>query len=371
MSLNGAHRYVKMPGIPWEAGEKERCLECCKELETEARSVGDDSCAGSRQAPGWQCSSFCAHHKARVPEGGGFPQGAQPTPQQRLPMPHPGHTRMTHPPVPAEGEEWARRGLSSQDGHRHDSTSPRPPLGGQCHRLGGRNRKAHELTRQAGSPTTFCLPVPNYTKLSGQSSMAGGCPQGAGRDRGPRQKCTVMVKVPPRPGHRARRSFLEGQEWRHNSRRQEMPLRGHCWGRVRGASQRPRPKLVGSRIGGWEAAAPQPQLPAFRGQSISWQRKKRAEGQKVGEIGRGRGHKGRGSWEGEGSYANGRIDRVPQRLIKAPAAAVGITGVEARAGSLFSLAQGGSEGEAGHPKQKEPLPPAPQEQQQWGTSRED
>ena len=169
-----------MPRIPWEAGEKERCLECSKGLETEARSVGDDSCAGSRQAPGWQCSSFRAHHTARAPGGGGLPQGAQPTPQQRPPMPHPGNTRMTHPPVPAEGEEWARRGLSLQDGHRHDSTSPRPPRGADVIGWVAGIEKRHELTRQAGSPATFCLPVPNYTNSQGNQVWRLSAPRGLG-----------------------------------------------------------------------------------------------------------------------------------------------------------------------------------------------
>jgi hypothetical protein len=55
---------------------------------------------------------------------------------------------------------------------------------------------------------------------------------------------------------------------------------------------------------------PQSQLPAFRRQSISWQKKREARDRRQA-IGRGRGHKGRGPWEGEGSYANSRIHGIP------------------------------------------------------------
>lgn len=154
------------------------------------------------------------------------------------------------------------------------------------------------------------------------------------------------------------KAFWRRMETHADRRQQEGLRRGHCRGQGAAAGDSG-PSRWALGCGGGKQP-PQPQLSAFRSQSISWQRKKRAEGQKAGKIGRRRGAQRKGPWEGEGSYANGRIDRIPRPLIKAPAAAVG---VEARTGSLFSREAGGSsEGEAGCPKQKEPLPPAPQEQ---------
>lgn len=86
-----------------------------------------------------------------------------------------------------------------------------------------------------------------------------------------------------------------------------MPSGGH--GGARGVRPETQAQVGGLGKVGAESSHPQAQLPAFRSQSISWRKKKRAEGQKAGETGRGRGHKGKGPWEGEGSYANGRIDR--------------------------------------------------------------
>lgn len=106
------------------------------------------------------------------------------------------------------------------------------------------------------------------------------------------QKCTVMVKVPPHPGprHRARCSFLEGKFGDPRAGIKRCSLGGHHGGRVGRGSQAETQAQVG---GLWDlgvgSSRPQPQLPAFGSQSISWQRKKKTEGQKAGEIGRGRG----------------------------------------------------------------------------------
>lgn len=139
--------------------------------------------------------------------------------------------------------------------------------------------------------------------------MAGGIPQGAGGGPGPRQKCTVMVKVPPPgPGDWAGGCFLEKNGDTHRQQgSQRCWAEGTAGGRGQGA---PAGRETQDQVGGlWGAGAvssrPQPQLPAFSSQSISWQRKKRAEGQKAGEIGRRRGAQRKGPWEGEGSYANG------------------------------------------------------------------
>lgn len=64
---------------------------------------------------------------------------------------------------------------------------------------GGKNRKTHELTRQARSPSMFCLPEPNYTKSQCDRAWRVAAPKGLG----PMKKCRVMVKVPPPHPHPA------------------------------------------------------------------------------------------------------------------------------------------------------------------------
>lgn len=60
----------------------------------------------------------------------------------------------------------------------------------------------------------------------------------------------------------------------------------------------PGPSWWALGLTGAESSRPQPQLLSFRSQSISWQRKKRSEGQKAGEIGRGRGAQRKGTLGG-------------------------------------------------------------------------
>lgn len=73
-----------------------------------------------------------------------------------------------------------------------------------------------------------------------------------------------------------------------------------------GVSSQTQAQLGGLRNLGVESSRPQPQLPAFCSQSISWQRKKRAEGQKAGEIGRGRGAQRKGTLGGGGELCKWR-----------------------------------------------------------------
>lgn len=78
-----------------------------------------------------------------------------------------------------------------------------------------------------------------------------------------------------------------------------MPSEGHCGEGNKGAQLEPRARVGGLWDWGAESSRPQPQLPAFRSRSISWQRKKRLRdrrredwwggGTKEGDPGRGRG----------------------------------------------------------------------------------
>lgn len=149
-----------------------------------------------------------------------------------------------------------------------------------------------------------------------------------------------------------------------DSREQERLGGGHCRGQGAAAGD-PGPSWWALGCGGGKQPPPAPAA-SFRSQSVSWQRKKRAEGQKAGKIGRRRGAQRKGPWEGEGSYANGRFDRIPRPLLRAPAAAAGITGVEARTGCLFSWAGGGSEGEGGAPNKRSPCPLRPRNSSDGG-----
>lgn len=87
--------------------------------------------------------------------------------------------------------------------------------------------------------------------------MAGGNPQGAVGGPGPKQKCTVMVKVPPGPGDGAGQSFLEknGDTRRPQAARRAAP---RALSGAGGCCRRLRSKSVGSGMWGWEAAAPAP-----------------------------------------------------------------------------------------------------------------
>lgn len=180
-------------------------------------------------------------------------------------------------------------------------------------------------------------------------------PAGCG---GPRPQAEVHRHGEGAPGPRGwGRTKLSGEEeWRHTQTAGSK--RGWAEGIVGGRGLQPETQVqVGGLCDVGEASSrPLPQLPAFRSQSISWQRKKRAEGQKAGEIGRRRGAQRKGPWEGEGSYANGRIDRIPGPLIKAPEAAAGITGVEERK-ALSSLGREAAlRGKQGAPKKRSPCP---------------
>lgn len=83
--------------------------------------MGDHSCAGGKRAPGWQCPPSVPTSRHGIMGEEGSPQGCWPAPQQHPPMPYPGHIRMTHVSAPlptsAENGEWARPGLSWQDGY--------------------------------------------------------------------------------------------------------------------------------------------------------------------------------------------------------------------------------------------------------------
>lgn len=175
--------------------------------------------------------------------------------------------------------------------------------------------------------------------------MAGGIPQGAG-GAGPREEVHRHDEGAPRAlGTGQKEAFRrERMETQTSGRQQEVPGGGHR--RAKGVRPETQAQVGGLRDMGAESGHPQAQLPAFRSQSISWQRKKRAEGQKAGETGRGRGHKGKGPREGEGSYANGRIDRfLGWPLIKASAAAAAGIRVSVQAGSRLA-------GEARRPEQR-------------------
>lgn len=189
-------------------------------------------------------------------------------------------------------------------------------------------------------------------------------PPGAMGGRGPKN-CTVMARCPPGPGDGAGRSFLEKNDG--DARRWQAAQRpggGHRRGQ--GAAAQTQVQVGGLREVGAGSSRPQPQLPAFGSQSISWQRKKRAEGQKAGEIGRRRGAQRKGPWEGEGSYANSTIHRIPRPLIKAPAAAAaGSAGVEARTGSPRRR-EAAMRGKQGAPNKRRPCPLHPRNSSDGG-----
>lgn len=123
----------------------------------------------------------------------------------------------------------------------------------------------------------------------------------------------------------------------------------------------------------WDLGAgssrPQPQLPAFHCQNISWQRKK-SRGTEGRRDWQGEGAQRKGPWEGEGTYANGRFDQVPGPLINAPAAAAGTAGAEALAGSLLPSGKQQREGRRAPQTKRRRHPLHPKDSSYRGATRE-
>lgn len=158
---------------PEPPGKQKRCSESPLEgTEQKHESTGGDPCR--QQAGAWLLVPLSLHPALAqlrglegILGGGWIPRGAQRPPRAESSKAIPGHTRMPHP-VSYSG--WGvGQAMASPLRTATGMTAPAPvsPWGADVIGWGGRNRKAHELTRQAGSPATFCLPEPNYTKSQG------------------------------------------------------------------------------------------------------------------------------------------------------------------------------------------------------------
>lgn len=148
----------------------------------------------------------------KEPCGKRVPRGAQPTPPPGMPsnFTPQGHTRTTHPPSPEGSGPDYQSPLTRQYQPLHHPRGTNVSGPGSP---GGKNRKMHELTRQARSPATFYLPEPNYTNSQCDRVWRVAAPKGLG-GAGPQEKvhCHGEGGPPPRAlGMGQNKAFWRGR----------------------------------------------------------------------------------------------------------------------------------------------------------------
>lgn len=108
----------------------------------------------------------------------------------------------------------------------------------------------------------FCLPEPNYTNSQGNSVWWMAAPRGLGR-LGPTKKCTVMVKMPPRPGGQGKMKISGKEEWRPrqtagSAGNKRCPREGIVGGGGRGVQPDSGPTWWAPEFGGGKQPPPAP-----------------------------------------------------------------------------------------------------------------